>query len=132
GVGARVLDSLRAAGGEVVVVDDRAAPDDPRLQGARLVRGDCRREETLREAGVATGGGVLSLTSNDLVNISAVLTVRHLSPDVRVVVRMFNQNLVARLGKALPNVFALSASAMTAPLLALIARTGEALGAFRL
>jgi Trk K+ transport system NAD-binding subunit len=46
--------------------------------------------------------------------------------------RMFNQNLLTRLGKAVHNVHALSTSTMTAPLLALTAVTGQALGAFRI
>src|SRR5262249_36599610 len=58
--------------------------------------------------------------------------VRHLNPDARVVVRMFNQNLLPRLGKAVTNVVALSTSAFTAPLLALTALTGDALGTFTL
>ncbi len=131
-VGGRVLDYLHAAQAEVVVVDESLTPDDPRLGGARLVQGDCRREDVLRAAGVTSARGVLILTSNDLVNISATLTVRTLSREVRVVVRMFNQNLVARLGKALDNVSAMSTEGLTAPLLAAIARSGEALGAFRL
>jgi Trk K+ transport system NAD-binding subunit len=49
----------------------------------------------------------------------------------RLVVRMFNQGLLSRLGKSW-NVVVLSTSALAAPLLALIARTGEALGTFRL
>jgi Trk K+ transport system NAD-binding subunit len=131
-VGARVLEYLRAVGAEVVVIDNRCEPGEGRLRGARLVRGDCRRQELLREAGVDHARGVLVLTSDDLVNISTALTVRHLRRDLRVVVRMFNPNLLARLGKALENMFALSTSALTAPVLALIARTGELLGAFRL
>jgi Trk K+ transport system NAD-binding subunit len=98
----------------------------------RLVRGDCRRREVLEEAGLARARGVLVLTSEDLVSISTALTVRHLHPQVRVVIRMFNQNLIGRLGKAVYNVFALSTSTLTAPLLALTAMTGQALGTFRL
>ena len=49
-----------------------------------------------------------------------------------VVVRLFNQNLIARLGSAVVNVYALSTSALAGPLLAQIARTGEALSSFRL
>jgi Trk K+ transport system NAD-binding subunit len=131
-VGGRVVEYLRAAGANVVVVDNRCEPGDVRLRGARLVRGDCRREDVLREAGVESARGVLILTSDDLVNMTAALTVRHLRRDVRVVMRLFNQNLVTRLGKALQNMYALSTSALTAPVLALIARTGEALGGFRL
>src|SRR5262249_40767280 len=131
-VGGRVLEYLLATGLPVVVIDDHCAPEDARLGNARLVRGDCRRREWLEEAGLANARGVLILTSDDLVNISTGLLVRSLHPTVRIVVRMFNQNLIPRLGKVVTNVFALSTSTLTAPLLALIALTGQALGAFRL
>ena len=129
-VGWRVLDYLRVAGVTVVAVDSRCRPDDPRLGSVRLVHGDYRQPEVLRQAGIERARGVLILSSDDLVNISAVLMVRHLNPDVRVVVRLFNQNLILRLGKAVANVTPLSTSRLTAPLIALTALTGHALGAF--
>ena len=131
-MGSRVLDYLRAADLPVVVVDTACRPDDPRLNGVRLVSGDCRRRDVLETAGVADSGGVLVLTNDDLLNVSTALTARSLNPDVRIVVRMFNHNLLGRLGKAVHNVFALSTSMLTAPILALTALTGQALGAFRL
>src|SRR5438132_5973000 len=131
-VGWRVLQHLQAANLPVAVIDNRCAADDARLDKATLVSGDCRQQEMLEKAGVAQARGVLILTSDDLVSISTALMVRHLNPNVRVVVRMFNPNLIARLGSAVQNVFALSTSALAAPLLAVIARTGEALGTFRL
>jgi Trk K+ transport system NAD-binding subunit len=131
-VGWRVLDYLQAAGLPVVVVDTHCSAADPRLARVRVVRGDCRQREVLEQAGAAGARGVLVLTSDDLVNISAALAVRALDPEVRVVIRMFNQNLIARLGKAVHNVHALSTSILTAPLLALTALTGQALGTFRL
>jgi Trk K+ transport system NAD-binding subunit len=45
---------------------------------------------------------------------------------------MFNQNLIARLSGAVKNTVAMSVSALTAPMLALSAVTGDAIGAFRL
>jgi Trk K+ transport system NAD-binding subunit len=131
-VGWRVFEYLRTAGVAVVVIDNVCPPDDPRLGGARLVTGDCQQRDVLERAGVRDCRGVLVLTSDDLVNVSTALMVRHLNADVRVVVRMFNQNLLPRLGKAVANVFALSTSALTAPLLALTALTGNALGTFPL
>jgi Trk K+ transport system NAD-binding subunit len=131
-VGWRVLEYLQAANIPVVAIDNTCVPGDPRLGPARLVHGDCRQREVLEQAGVVGARGVLILTSEDLVNISSALMVRSLDPAVRVVVRMFNQNLIARLGKSVHNVFALSTSILTAPLLALTALTGQALGAFRL
>ncbi len=129
-VGWRVLEHLRATGLSVVVIDDDHADGDPRLGDIRLVRGDCRQREVLEEAGVAQCRGVFILTSDDLVNISTALMVRHLNDEVRIVTRMFNQNLLPRLGKAVKNAFALSTSALAAPLLALTALSGDAMGAF--
>jgi Trk K+ transport system NAD-binding subunit len=131
-VGWGVLKYLQAAGLTVTVVDLHSPSDDPRLKAVPLVQGDCRRPEVLEQAGVREAGGVLILSSDDLVNISTALAVRRLNPEVRIVVRMFNQNLISRLGKTVQNVFALSTSTLTAPLFALTALTGQALGTFRL
>ncbi len=129
-VGWRVFENVRLAGIPIVAVDDRCAPDDHRLQGVRLVRGDCRDRAVLELAGVSKARAVLILTSNDLVNISAALMARDLDPHVRVVVRLFNQNLIKRLGKAVANTCAFSVSALAAPVLALTALAGQSLGAF--
>lgn len=129
--GARVLEYLQAAHLTVVVVDTACRPDDARLHGARLVNGDCRRRDVLEAAGVHEASGVLLLTGDDLLNINATLLVRTMNPNVRIVLRMFNQSLIGRLGKALTNVFALSTSLLTAPILAMTALTGQALGTFR-
>lgn len=107
-------------------------PDDPRLKGVPFIKGDCRRPELLERAGLSTARGVVIVTSDDLVNVSTALLVRQLNPDVRVVLRMFNQNLIPRFGAAVRNMVALSVSALTAPLIALTALTGDALGAFKL
>jgi Trk K+ transport system NAD-binding subunit len=131
-VGWRVLEYLQAANLPVVIVDTTCRADDPRLRGVRLVIGDCRRRDILETAGIEQVGGVLILTGDDLVNVSAALMVRALNPDVRIVLRMFNQNLLGRLGQAVRNVFALSTSMLTAPILAMTAMTGQGLGAFRL
>ncbi len=129
-VGWRVLDSLRSGGRPVTVIDLHANEADPNLAGVTLVRGDCRKAEVLERAGVPTAAGVVIVTSDDLVNVSTALLARKLNPDARVVVRMFNQNLISRLGAAVRNTVALSVSALTAPLVALIAVTGESLAGF--
>ena len=114
-VGWRVLEYLQATGAPITVVDNHCTANDPRLAGANLVVGDCRKPEILQQAGLEQARGVLIVTSDDLVNISTALMVRHVNPHVRIVVRMFNQNLIARLGSAVANTFALSTSALAAP-----------------
>lgn len=131
-MGIKVLEYLKSAGLPVVIVDTQCKPDDPRLDGTPVIVGDCRRREVLEAAGVREARGVLVLTADDLLNITTVLTVRSLNPDVRVVLRMFNQHLIGRLGSTIRNVYALSTSLLTAPILALTALTGQALGTFTL
>lgn len=132
-VGWRVLEFLHAVGLPMVVIDaDAATASDGRLGSATFVHGDCRQREVLERAGIAGARGVILAGNDDLGNISTGLMVRHLNPDARIVIRMFNQNLVARLGKAVANVTALSVSALTAPVFALTALTGDALGTFAL
>jgi Trk K+ transport system NAD-binding subunit len=130
-VGWRVLEFLHAANMPVVVIDSSANPDDPRLGSARLVRGDCRLRETLEVAGVPDCRGVLIVTSDDMVNVSSALMVRSINRDVRIVLRVFNESLIGRLSHAIHNIFPLSTSALTAPLLAVKALTGQAIGTFR-
>ncbi len=129
-VGERVLEHLRLAGARVVVIDSHCTAGDERLAGASLIRGDCRRKEILEQAELEKARGVLILPSDELVSLQTALLVRHLHPTVRVVVRMFNQNLITRLGSAVANIHTLSVSGLAAPLLAMVARTGEALAPF--
>lgn len=127
-VGRRIVDCLLADGVEVVVVTLDRPSDVP--AGVRFVSGDCRQKSTLIAAGVTSARGVIVCTSDDLANIASALAVRSLAPNVRIVVRAFNPRLVPRLGRAAHNIVALSVSGLAAPLLALLARTGEALGTF--
>src|SRR5262249_52391285 len=103
-----------------------------RLAGIRFIQGDCRQKDVLLQAGVMNARGVIIITSDDLVNISATLLIRSLNPEVRIVVRLFNQNMIGRLGRAVKNVVPLSVPALTAPVMALTALTGQGLGTFSL
>ena len=129
-VGWRTLQSLQATGATVTVVTLKCDELDTRLNGAKLILGDCREQRVLERAGLATMTGVVIVTSDDVVNVSTALLARKLNPTCRIVVRMFNQSLLARLGTVVRNTVALSVSALTAPLMALTAISGESLAAF--
>ncbi len=128
-IGGRVLEFLRAAGLPVVVIDLKHSPP---FSDVTFFQGDFREPAMLEKAGVRSARAVLIVTSDDLVNTSTALAVRRLNPDIRIVVRMFNSTLLARLGRAVGNTQALSVSALTAPLLAQAALTGEVLGSFQI
>ncbi|MFO0969359.1 MAG: NAD-binding protein [Gemmataceae bacterium] len=126
-LGWNVLATLRAANLNIVVIDQKRPPETG-VDHVTFLQGDIRDRTLLERAGVMNARAVILATSDDLANVAAALQVRSMAPGVRIVIRMFNQNLMARLGKTLHNVVALSVSALTAPLLALIAVHGEALG----
>jgi Trk K+ transport system NAD-binding subunit len=129
-VGWKILEYLQAGSLPIVVMDNQCAADDPRLGRARLIHGDCRRDELLLQAGVADAQGVLIVTSDDLVNITTALTVRRLNPEVHIVIRVVNENLIARLSKSVTKISTLSIADLVGPVLALTALSGQTLGAF--
>jgi Trk K+ transport system NAD-binding subunit len=130
-IGWNILEYLQASSFPIVVIDNQCARNDPRLGRARLICGDCRKEELLKQAGAEAAQGVIIVTSDDLVNITAALAVRRLNPNVHIVIRVINELLIARLGKSVSNIFALSIADLIGPVLALTALSGETLGAFR-
>ncbi|MFL5329931.1 MAG: potassium channel family protein [Gemmataceae bacterium] len=125
-VGRRVVECLVADNVPVVAIDHEAKAGLPGK--IRFFVGDCRERSVLQDAGVENARGVIICTSDDLINLACVLAIRGLAPQIRVVVRSFNPDLIPRLGRAVGNVTALSVSALAAPLLALIAQSGSALG----
>jgi Trk K+ transport system NAD-binding subunit len=129
-IGWPVLDYLRAADWSIAAIDQEAKADDPRLKNIQLVSGDFRDRSVLQQAGLDRADGVLILANDDLTNLAAGLEVRRLRADVKIIVRLFNENLLNKLGQAISNVIALSSSRLAAPLLASAALTGDLLASF--
>jgi Trk K+ transport system NAD-binding subunit len=92
-VGTRVLDRLTEMRVPVVVIER-----DPTARGLQLARarevpvviGDVSHPEVYERARIARSAAVMALTSNDSVNLEAVLYARDRKPDVRVVLRLFD------------------------------------------
>src|SRR3954454_348886 len=87
-VGRRVLEYLRVAGMTVVAIDDKIDPARESLAapGVTFLRGDFRQRDLLEQAGIAHARGILILSSDDLTNLSGLMTVLHLRTDIRIVV----------------------------------------------
>ncbi len=115
--GYRVALALRARGLPVVAVDERELTFAPRLQeaGARVLRGDFREPTVLERAGVREAAALILCAERDMVNLEAALRARELNPALRVVMRLFDEEL----GERLSRIFAFndvhSTSAIAAP-----------------
>lgn len=134
-VGYRVVQELRGLGEDVVCVES-----DPRdsfveavqAMGVPVHLGDGRRDEVLRAAGVDRARAAICATGDDLANLEMALDIKRMSPGTRVLMRMFDQRLAAKVGGVLALDQSFSTSALAAPLLALQATEPEVLAAYRL
>lgn len=134
-VGYRVLEELLARGREVIVVEARAEGhfvEEARARNVPLVIGDARRESLLRELGLDHAACLVACTNDDLVNLEVGLDARQINPNIRLVMRFFDQNMARKLGKAFSVDSIFSTSALSAPLFAAAALDEKIHGAYRL
>jgi Trk K+ transport system NAD-binding subunit len=117
-VGARVLSQLRDLEIPVVAVDAsaeaRGMARAARL-GVPVVIGDASREEVLRETHLASARALIAVTSNDVVNLEAALHGRVMRPDLRVILRLFDDDLARRVERTFGIDVSRSVSFLAAP-----------------
>jgi Trk K+ transport system NAD-binding subunit len=125
-LGRRTIEELRLGEEPVVAI---AADDD---EGEGLVRpdvhiviGDHKRERVLREAGVTEASSLVLTRNDDLGNLHAALLARELNPSIRLVIRVFDDQIAERLPDLIDNAVALSSSALAAPGFVAAALEGE-------
>ena len=117
-VGTAVTGQLHDLGFDVVCVDNNPnAPGIPmaRQMGLPVVIGDAFREETLRAAHLDTCLALVSVTSLDIVNLETALTARALRDDLRIVLRLTDDDLAERLEKMTGNMISRSVPYLAAP-----------------
>jgi Trk K+ transport system NAD-binding subunit len=117
-VGTRIARQLHDLGVDVVCVDSRENAFGTSMAGELglpLVTGDARREDTLRAAGIMTCQALLSVTSSDIVNLETALHARALRDDLRIVLRLFDDDLAERVQKAIGNTTSRSVPYLAAP-----------------
>jgi Trk K+ transport system NAD-binding subunit len=117
-VGTQVLRQLRELRVDVVCVDkDENADGMPlaRRHGVKVVIGETHREETLQDAGIATCRAVISVTSDDTVNLETALLARALADAPRIVLRLYDNDLARQIDKHVGNTRSRSVSYLAAP-----------------
>lgn len=117
-VGTRIIGQLHDLGIDVVGVDKSAeAAGLPlaRRLGVRIVIGEAHREETLRAAGIATCRALVSVTNSDIANLETALNARALGAEPRIVVRLYDDDLAARVQAVSDNTVSRSTSYLAAP-----------------
>jgi Trk K+ transport system NAD-binding subunit len=117
-VGTSVTGQLHDLGFDVVCVDNNPnATGIPmaRQMGLPVVIGDAFREATLRAASLDTAIALVSVTSQDVVNLETALNARALREDLRIVLRLTDDDLAERLQKTTGNTISRSVPYLAAP-----------------
>lgn len=117
-VGYRVASELQRFDTEVTVVEfDPAGAFVSRIreQGVPILFGDARDTDVLIKAGLERAVAVIACTDDDLTNIEIALDAREVRPEIRVVLRLFDQSLASKIVNNFDIEAAFSASALAAP-----------------
>jgi Trk K+ transport system NAD-binding subunit len=126
-IGYRIVEQLHELGVPLVAAElhegNRYLPTVRRL-GVPVLVADIRLPETLQTLHVERARSVVVATSSDIVNLETALNVQALNPDVRVVQRLFDPDLAARVEQAFGIHISRSPSALAAPAFA-AAAAGE-------
>ncbi|HEY7094000.1 MAG TPA: NAD-binding protein, partial [Ktedonobacterales bacterium] len=122
-VGLRVATHLIEAGYEVVVIQrnwqDAPAPVARALRmNIPVIAGDATEAETLQQAGIHNACAVIAVVNDDLTNMEISIASQTLEPRIRVVLRIFDDEIDKKLDAQLNNGASFSTSQLAAPTLA--------------
>ena len=116
-IGTRVVGGLHDLGFDVALIDHNPAARGvafARSLGLPVVLGDA--PNVLRRAGVDNAIALISATSDDIVNLETALQARAMrGEDLRIVLRLFDDDLARRVSDTLGNVVSRSVSYLAAP-----------------
>ncbi len=131
-VGFRVVEALRRLGEPVVAIErkEETFVESVRAMGIPVIIGDVRRDELLLQAGIERARAVVCATNDDLANLEVAIDAKRMNPDIRVVMRMFDQRTASKVGSALELDQTFSTSALAGPLIAFQATQDGVLGIY--
>jgi Trk K+ transport system NAD-binding subunit len=102
-VGYRIILELLSMKEDVVVIErktDSPLVEELRDRGVTILHGECRSRKMLEQANVAHAKSIILATDDDLANIDSALTAREIKPDIRVVVRLFDDTMADKVATA--------------------------------
>jgi Trk K+ transport system NAD-binding subunit len=121
-LGIRVVRELVSLDVERIVVIERnpqvVRVEECRARGIPVIEGDALQPKTLSDAGLGDASAFIVCTNDDLINLQIAMAVREINPEVRLVVRIFQDEFGRQLADYLGFHRVFSASALAAPFFA--------------
>ncbi len=117
-LGYRIVQQLLDFGQDVVAVE--VEPDKPfvslvRKLGVPVIIADARHGDALKSAGIERATSIVCCTQDDLTNLDVALDAREQRPGVKVVLRMFDADLAARVERGFGIHTVFSTASLAAP-----------------
>ncbi len=134
-LGVRVLEKLLELGVDVVVIErdaNNGFVETARARKVPVLELDAKNETALAEAGVPHARAIIVCTNDVMTNLEVAVDARKLNPKIRLVTRMFDPAVAAKLGDALALDVAFSSSALAAPTVATAIFDANVLSSFEL
>ncbi len=133
-LGIRVVRELVTLDEEIVVLERQA--DSPRFEEVRqydipIITGDARQPQTLRKVGIARARAIIVCTNDDLINLQIASRIRELDKDIRIVMRMFDDEFARNMADSFGISAVMSASLLAAPAFAGAAAGAEIIQTFK-
>ena len=133
-VGYRIARELIAAKEPLVAIEKNADSmfvEEMQDAGVPVLIGEARLKKNLVLANLESARAIILATDDDLTNLDAALTAREIKPDIRVVLRLFDDTLATKAATAF-HMSAISPSATSAPAFIAAATSRSVFAAFSL
>ena len=120
-LGFRVLEQLVRSGVPVVVLErskgNPFVPQAKQMNVPVLIR-DMKEDQALIDAGIVEASAIIICSNDDVSNLEVAIDSRRMNPKVRIVMRLFDQQVASKVAGALTIDAAFSSSALAAPAVA--------------
>jgi Trk K+ transport system NAD-binding subunit len=132
-LGFRILSQLRAAGVSVVALEKNASGrfmGEAKATGTPILVNDMKDDESLIAAGVPHARCIIIATDDDMANLEVALDARRMNPEIKIVMRMFDQQIASKVKDAFTIDHAFSAAALAAPIVAAMSTDAAVLASY--
>jgi len=101
-----------------------------KVMGIPVLVRDMKDDDALREAGVEHARAIVVATNDDMANLEVALDARRMNPRIRILMRLFDQQIAAKISQPLAVDVAFSSSALAAPIVAAMTLGARVLASF--
>jgi voltage-gated potassium channel len=132
-LGYRVMEQFIASKVPVVAIEldpDGRFLSNARTHGVPVLIHDMKDDKALVDAGVPVARAIVIATNDDMANLEVALDARRMNPKIRVMMRLYDQQIAKKIADAFAVDEAFSSSALAAPIVAAMALETKVVSTF--